>query len=118
MNDFDWKTARFISIILIICVLFSIVIMQAYKYLPNNDQDNFIDNKQPIKTERTFDENTDETEYDDEYVEDEEYTEDEVLEDEETTDEEIVEETENIPETQAPILEPLPELDTVDEVVN
>ena len=45
MNDFDWKTARFISIILIICVLFSIVIMQAYKYLPNNDQDNFIDNK-------------------------------------------------------------------------
>lgn len=38
MNKFDLKTARFIIIIIFICLSFALVVMQAYKYVPETNE--------------------------------------------------------------------------------
>ena len=37
MNKFDLKTAKFIGIVLFICLIFALVVMKAYQYLPEEN---------------------------------------------------------------------------------
>ena len=37
MNKFDLKTAKFVGIILFMCLIFALVVMKAYQYLPEEN---------------------------------------------------------------------------------